>query len=134
LIIPVCAPALLGGHGPLARPEDVLRFPLLQLTSRPQAWTDWLRAAGVAPRHSPHGPRFEEFHMVIQAAIAGLGLAVLPRFLIQEELGSGRLVVAHDHPVTSDQAYHLVHPDRKADLYKVSVFRDWLVSQCVGQG
>ena len=133
VIVPVCAPSLLAGRPELERPGDVAQFPLLQLTTRPQAWTDWLRAAGVDSFDGPHGPRFEEFHMVIQAAIAGLGMAVLPRFLIQEELASGRLVVACDRPVTSDQAYYLVHPEGKADLYKVCVFRDWLIEQCGSQ-
>jgi DNA-binding transcriptional LysR family regulator len=68
--------------------------------------------------------------MVIQAAMAGLGLAVLPRFLIQEELGSGRLVVAFDRPVTSRHAYYLVHPERKADLRRVVAFREWLLAAC----
>jgi DNA-binding transcriptional LysR family regulator len=129
VIVPVCAPSLLGGRPALERPLDVADFPLLQLTTRPQAWTDWLRAVGVDSFDGPRGPRFEEFHMVIQAAIAGLGMAVLPRFLIQEELASGRLVVAIDRPVTSDQAYYLVHPEGKADLYQVCVFRDWLIAQ-----
>jgi DNA-binding transcriptional LysR family regulator len=60
-------------------------------------------------------------------------MAVLPRFLIQEELANGRLAVACDRPVTSDQAYYLVHPEGKADLYKVCVFRDWLIEQCGDQ-
>ena len=130
VIVPVGAPALLGGRRALERPEDVQQYALLQLATRPQAWEDWLRALGVEPALPPHGPRFEEFQMVIQAAIAGLGLAVLPRFLVQEELASGRLVVACDRPVPSEQAYYLVHPERKSDLYKVVVFRDWLIEQC----
>jgi DNA-binding transcriptional LysR family regulator len=130
VIVPVCAPGLLAGRRGLERPRDVAAFPLLQLTTRPQGWMDWLRAVGVEDLDGLRGPRFEEFHMVIQAAIAGLGMAVLPRFLIQEELAGGRLVVAIDRPVTSDQAYYLVHPEGKADVYKVCVFRDWLVEQC----
>ena len=132
VIVPVCAPALLGGRPALARPQDVRQFPMLQLTTRPQAWADWLHAVGVDTLDGPPGPRFEEFQMVIQAAIAGLGIAVLPRFLIQEELASGRLALAIDRPVVSDQAYYLVHPEGKSDLYKVCVFRDWLVEQCAG--
>jgi DNA-binding transcriptional LysR family regulator len=130
VIIPVCAPAMLGDRPELARPQEVGNFTLLHLNTRPQAWMDWLRAVGVKTVDGLHGPRFEEFHMVIQAAIAGLGIAVLPRFLIQEELTSGRLVVACNRPVTSDQAYYLVHPEGKSDLYKVTVFADWLIGLC----
>jgi LysR family glycine cleavage system transcriptional activator len=133
VIVPVAAPSLLAGLAELARPEDVGRFTLLQHATRPLAWQEWLRAAGVEHVDGRHGPRFEQFHMVIQAAIAGLGLAVLPRFLIREELASGRLMVAVDLPVTSEHGYYLVHPERKADLPRVAAFRDWLLEQCAAQ-
>lgn len=131
VVVPVGAPALLGGT--LARPEEVGRFTLLQHVTRPQAWQEWLRACGVEGLDGRAGPRFEQFYMVIQAAMAGLGLAVLPRFLIQEELTSGRLVVAVDRPVVSEYAYYLVLPERKADLRRVVAFRDWLLEQCAAQ-
>ncbi len=133
VIVPVCAPALLEGRQELADPREVRDFPMLQLTTRPQAWADWLHAVGIENLDAPPGPRFEEFQMVIQAAIAGLGIAVLPRFFIQDELASGRLVAAINRPVTSEQAYYLVHPEGKADLYRVCVFRDWLIEQCQGE-
>lgn len=130
VVVPVAAPSLLGRRGKLARPEDVGRFTLLQHVTRPQAWQEWLRACGVEKLDGRMGPRFEQFYMVIQAAIAGLGLAMLPKFLILEELASGRLVVAIDRPVTSEYGYYLVHPEAKADLQRVTVFRDWLLDQC----
>ncbi len=133
VVVPVAAPSLLGGAR-LARPQDVGRYTLLQHMTRPQAWQEWLRACGAEDIDGRRGPRFEQIHMVIQAAIAGLGLAVLPRFLIQDELASGRLVVAIDRPVRSEHAYYLVHPERKADLHRVAVFRDWLLELCATQG
>jgi len=132
VIVPVAAPSLLESaklpHH--ARPADVGRFTLLQHVTRPEAWQEWLRASGVESVDGRVGPRFEQFYMVIQAAIAGLGLAVLPRFLIQEELASRKLVVVVDRPVESESAYYLVHPERKADLPHVAVFRDWLLEEC----
>jgi LysR family transcriptional regulator, glycine cleavage system transcriptional activator len=130
VVVPVGAPSLLAGSLKLERPEDVGRYTLLQHVTRPQAWQEWLRACGVQHLDSRAGPRFEQFHMVIQAAIAGVGLALLPQFLIQEELASGRLVVAVDRPVTSEYAYYLVYPVGKADIQSVAVFRDWLLGQC----
>ena len=67
-------------------------------------------------------------------AIAGVGLALLPQFLIREELAGGRLVVAIDRPVTSEYAYYLVYPERKADSQRVVMFRDWLLGQCAMPG
>jgi LysR family transcriptional regulator, glycine cleavage system transcriptional activator len=133
VVVPVAAPALLEGRARMERPDDVGRFALLQHATRPQAWQEWLRACGVEHLDGRTGPRFEQFHMVIQAAIAGLGLAVLPRFLIRDELTSGRLVVVIDRPVTSEHAYYFVYPERKAELQRVAVFRDWLLEQCAAQ-
>jgi len=134
VVVLVAAPSLLAGPHKLVRPEDVGRFTLLQHVTRPQAWQEWLRACGVENLDGRVGPRFEQFHMVIQAAIAGVGLAVLPQFLIQDELASGRLVVAIDRLVMSEYAYYLVYPERKADIPRVVVFRDWLLGQCATQG
>jgi LysR family transcriptional regulator, glycine cleavage system transcriptional activator len=130
VVLPVGSPALLAGPHQVERPEDVARHTLLQHVTRPQAWQEWLRACGVENLDGRVGPRFEQFHMVIQAAIAGVGLALLPQFLIQDELASGRLVVAIDRPVTSEYAYYLVYPERQADIPRVVAFRDWLLGQC----
>ncbi len=133
VVVPVAAPSLLSGGAPLANPGDIARYTLLQHVTRPEAWHEWLLACGVDGVDGRAGPRFEQFHMVIQAAIAGLGLALLPRFLVEEELASGRLAVAVDRPVTSAHAYYLVHPERKADLQRVVAFRTWLLERCAAQ-
>jgi DNA-binding transcriptional LysR family regulator len=130
VVVPVAAPSLLAGRSRPMRPADVGRFTLLQHVTRPEAWQEWLRACGVKNVDGRAGPRFEQFYMVIQAAVAGLGLAVLPEFLIQEELSCGRLVVVIDRPVTSEYAYYLVHPEAKSDLRRVAAFREWLLGQC----
>jgi LysR family glycine cleavage system transcriptional activator len=75
------------------------------------------------------GPRFEHFSMVIQAAIAGLGVAVLPRFLVEDEIAAGRLTIPFDMPVRSNHAYYLVHPEEKSDLPALRAFRDWLLAE-----
>jgi len=133
--VPVCAPALLKGRPALSEPRELFDYTLLQHATRPQAWNDWLHAVGVTEVDGGlSGPRFEHFFMVIQAAIAGLGIAVLPQFLVQDELDKGLLVKAIDKPVASLHAYYLVHPATKADLYKVRVFRDWVLAQVAEDG
>jgi DNA-binding transcriptional LysR family regulator len=133
IVVPVGAPSLLAGAPRCVHPEEVTRFPLLQHATRPQAWEEWLRACGAEGVDGRRGPRFEEILMVIQAAVAGLGLAVLPRFLIREELASGRLVVVLDRPVRSRHAYYLVHPQGTSDVRRIAVFREWLLAQCALQ-
>lgn len=133
VVVPVAAPSLLERWPQPRCPGDVGRHTLLQHVTRPQAWQEWLQACDVNDVDGLVGPRFEQIHMVIQAAVAGLGIAVLPRFLIQEELTGGRLAVLIDRPVRSRHAYHLVHPERKSDDRRVVAFRDWLLTACAAQ-
>jgi LysR family glycine cleavage system transcriptional activator len=130
-IVPVASPALLEREA-IGEPADVLRVPLLHQSTRPRAWAEWLEAQGVDPRRSIMGPVFEQFVMVAQAAVAGLGMAIVPRFLVEEELRSGQLAVAFDRPVESRQAYWLVYPEEKRDRAPVRAFRDWLLEAAKG--
>jgi LysR family transcriptional regulator, glycine cleavage system transcriptional activator len=127
-VVPVCAPAFLQDSG-LAQIRDLQRHTLLQHTTRPDAWVEWLAAAGEPEINGLKGPRFEHFTMVIQAAIAGIGVAVLPRFLVEDEVAAGRLAIPFDVAVRSDHAYYLVHPEEKSELPAVRAFRDWLLAE-----
>jgi LysR family glycine cleavage system transcriptional activator len=128
-IVPVASPALAARAG-LREPSDLLALPLLQQSTRPRAWAGWLAAQGINPALARMGPRFEQFAMVAQAAVAGLGLAIVPRFLVADELRAGSLLIPFDRPVSEGQAYYLVYPEAKADLPAVAAFRDWLLDEC----
>ncbi len=125
----VCS-AKLARSGRLKTPTDVLGFPLIHQSSRPYAWGDWLRAAGVAHDDADtRGPRYELFSMIAPAVTAGLGLAILPRFLVADEIRNGALAVPFDVPLISSFAYYLVWPEAKATWLPLRVFREWLLEQ-----
>ncbi len=113
-IVPVASPDLVREAG-LTKPADLLRVPLLQQATRPRAWAEWLAAQALPPDRAVMGPSFEQFAMVAQAAVAGLGAAVVPRFLVEDEIASGRLVVPFDKAIESRQGYWLVYPAAKRD-------------------
>ena len=127
-VVPICSPALLRERG-FARPEELRAAPLLHLTTRPDAWEQWFIANHV-PADGVHGMLLDQFAMVAQAAIAGLGLALLPSFLIEEELANGSLVRALDRPLKSTGSYYLVWPVERAEHPPLVAFRDWLVTEC----
>lgn len=127
VVVPMCSPRLLGAKKRLVDPREIFDYPMLQHASRPQAWTEWLRAVGVSEFGELTGPRLEHFFMLIQAAVAGLGIAVLPEFLMLEELQDGRLVRAIEKPVRSPFKYYLAYPVTKSDNRTVQVFREWLL-------
>jgi LysR family glycine cleavage system transcriptional activator len=127
-MVTVCAPALLA-DGRLASIGDLARHTLLQHTTHPHVWRDWLDAQGAEGIDGMRGPEFQHMAMVAEAAAAGLGVALLPRFLITEELASGRLALAFDVNPFMPRSYFLVHPDKQIGS-ALAAFRDWMLKEC----
>ena len=72
-------------------PRTLLDEPLLHTASRPQGWPRWLASQQLAD--APHlGTGFDHLTYLLEAAVAGLGVAIAPRELVQADLDSGRLV------------------------------------------
>ena len=126
-VAPVCSPTFLRDH-PVGAPADLLRLPLFNMASRPGAWDHWFASLDMAAPASP-GMRFEQFSNVSQACIAGLGVALMPLFLIRAEIESGQLVVAYPHRVKSPRSYYFVTPKARASAPAVAAFRDWLLNE-----
>ncbi|KAF1690101.1 LysR family transcriptional regulator [Pseudoxanthomonas taiwanensis] len=81
------AHARLAGAGP----EALLDEPLLHTASRPGAWPEWARRNGLDPAALRLGTGFEHLYYLLEAAAAGLGVAIAPQELVQADLDSGRL-------------------------------------------
>lgn len=132
-VVAVGAPHLLARHR-FASPAELAKARLLHLSTRPDAWHRWFAEQGVASDRSYHGTRFETFHMLIRTVIAGGGLALLPRFLVAEELADGRLTLAWPHAMTEPNAYYLVHPEHLGELAKVQRFVRHILDGVEGEG
>lgn len=127
LVAPVCSPAFLA-ENPVRRAEDLLSKPLFDMASRPRAWEQWFASLGMQEGHGG-GMRFEQFSNVVQACLAGLGIALVPTFLIEPELANGQLVRAFDHEVKSTSAYYLVRPLSRMAYGPASAFATWIIDQ-----
>jgi DNA-binding transcriptional LysR family regulator len=75
------------------------------------------------------GARFELHSLLVSAACAGLGIALLPRFLVEEQLRAGSLVIPVDRPLRSSQAYYLVCREDRRSSRPLTLFREWLQAQ-----
>jgi len=126
-LLPVCSPEFLQ-TAEIYQPGDVIKHQLLHLRTRPNAWRRWLTENATQPGDTP-GMSFEQFGMTAQAAMAGIGIAILPVFLITDELASGRLVPVFDQTVRSDMAYYYVYPQANADVPAVRALGDWLAEE-----
>jgi len=130
-VVPVCAPALLGGRKRL-QPRDIATLPLLQQSTRPEAWRQWFEAMAVEAPNALSGPRYELYSMTATAASQGMGMALVPRLLIEPELARGELVVACPRPLRSGRTYWLVLPDRGEPRPALAAFAAWLQAAAAG--
>lgn len=123
-VVAASSPSLLASSS-ATTPADLLELPLLHLASRPDAWKRWFRAMGVPANEVP-GMLLDQFAMVTQAARSGLGVALLPTFLIDTELARGELVVAAGDPVHSAEGYYLAWPPSREAYPPLQAFREWI--------
>ncbi|WP_295076318.1 LysR substrate-binding domain-containing protein [Tabrizicola sp.] len=122
-VLAVAAP----GVPALGAATDILHHPLLQLESRTGDWGRWLAHHG-HPGLRPPGMLFDQFATLTQGAIHGMGLALIPTFLIQRELSEGRLIPVFGPPIRALGSYYLVWPDTIPDRAPLRSLRLWLQS------
>jgi len=122
---PVCSPELSQRLGGQLEP-DAPDLPLLGLKSRPDAWRDWFAEGGLDEPHEHNMMIFENFSALAHGAVAGLGVALLPRFLVNMELARGALVELSERPTANEMAYYLITPRKKQSYEPVRLFRRWL--------
>ena len=125
---PVCSPEFIAPETML-RPEDLAALPLLQQSTRPYAWRNWFASLGLSVANDLVGPRFDLFSMLSQGAMHGLGIALIPPMLIEDELASGRLVIPVSHRYLSEMSYYFIYPEHKAESWPLAQFREWLVDE-----
>jgi LysR family glycine cleavage system transcriptional activator len=124
----VCSPKLLAGRNGIAKPADVLRFPLLHLDDS-NAWAKWFEAVGVQAARRLQGPVLNRASMVIDAAIDGQGIALARTTLAASDLISGRLVRPFAEALRLPNTYWIVCPKATSALPKIATFRDWLLAE-----
>jgi len=97
---------------------------LLHTTSRPQAWRDWAQRAGVDADALRFGTGFEHLSYLLEAAVAGLGIAIAPEPLVAEDLATGRLIAPWGF-VDTDAQWVLCAPRRSTDP-RIGQLANWL--------
>jgi DNA-binding transcriptional LysR family regulator len=88
---PVMAPGLAPAN-PDMPASALLELPLLETLSRPQAWPQWCKHQQLDTQSLPIRQSFEHLNYMLEAALVGLGVAIAPHYLVEEDLRSGRLL------------------------------------------
>ncbi len=130
-VVPICSPDFLRRYGPFDEPRRLLDYTLVHLASRMDSWNFWLGSLGVEMGHTPPGPVFEHYLMIVQVVTASLGIGLAPYFLVADDIEQGRLAVPYRHLASEDLAYYLVYPGEKKDYPPLRAFRGWLAQELV---
>lgn len=101
-------------------------IPFLQLKSRPNAWSEWFTQKSLDPPNSWNGMVLDQFSTVYQAAISGLGFALMPQYLVEEPIATGRLVALHGKSIETKGAYYLTWNSALPAPPPLERFREWI--------
>ena len=132
-VFAVCSPGLLKKRPPPLPVDALVELPLLHL--RPESrnrWFDWnglFQAYGIVEAPSPGSLRFDNYTLLIQAAIAGQGVAIGWRHLVDELLAQKLLCRVCAEVAHSAYGYYLVLPERKRRQRLTQAFVDWLQAE-----
>lgn len=134
ITIPVCSPAFLANHALCGNSTDLTRLPLLHLEStepvRWLTWENWFALHRLSMTDESHDLTLNNYPIVIQAAIAGQGVALGWVPLIDELVRSGQLVTAVSRPIRTERGYFLVQPDSQRSPESLNRFRQWIIGEC----
>lgn len=125
-IFPVCSPRFNQGLLP-RQPRELARLPLLRDARQP--WSDWFKSIGLDLAEPERGPVYNEPGLVLQAALAGHGIALARGALVRAEIEAGHLVRLFPRGARARFSYFIVYPPAVAALPRIVAFRDWLLAE-----
>lgn len=125
-MIVVCAPEFRKRYN-IVDTSQLESLPLLHLETRPTAWSDWFSKVGMDDKQAYSGKQFDQFSMLIAGALASLGVALLPKYLIETELSTGSLVRLADASLTTKNGYFIVTAAGNNRPH-VTAFSKWIKS------
>jgi DNA-binding transcriptional LysR family regulator len=105
-------------------PDALLAQTLLHTASRPQAWGAWAARSGLAAGRLRMGTGFEHLYYLLEAAVAGLGIAIAPEPLVADDLASGRLIAPWGF-IDTDAQWVLCASKRSANP-RIGQLAEWL--------
>jgi DNA-binding transcriptional LysR family regulator len=127
VLIPVCHPALLN-QGKQATVLDSL--PRLHRRQNPDAWQRYAQETGIVLSNPAMGARYDLHAMLIEAALAGLGVALVPRLYVEAELAQGRLVAPWPQEKNVAKTFCLVLPEPlELSRAPIQAFAHWLLEE-----
>lgn len=128
--VALIAPPSSAGGPAIHSPRDVMQYTRLHHLTIPHAWMNWAQTCDVHTLDPLAGLQFDQFHTIIQAVMAGMGVALVPRCLVQAQIAKGTVSEPlPQHGLVSNLGYWLCYPESRANIAPLATFRHWLLTQ-----
>lgn len=128
IIAPVCHSDLLE-RGPLATPQDLHAHTLISYATEPYSWTEWLETAGVPNLRPAATLNFEQMYFALQAASEGLGIALVPLFLVIDDIVAGKLCTPFGSLAVKRRTYYANYVRQSKSSPMIDSFCEWLIQE-----
>lgn len=127
-LVVIAPPASAGGQ-PLREPADIAGYTLLHHVTGPNGWEAWCALKGVKGVATQAGPRLDMVSSMVQAVAGGMGLALLPLCVVEEEIATGVVQCPFEVTTIPVGGYYLCYPQARAGLPALVSFRSWLLGR-----
>ncbi len=128
IIVPICHVDLVESHG-LQSPQDLSRHTLIRYATEPYSWPAWLKAAGFPDLAGANTLGFEQMYLALQAASEGLGIVLVPLFLVADDIVAGRLCAPFGLLGAGQRRYYANMAQASNKRPVIDGFCDWLIEE-----
>ena len=125
-LFPVCSPELIDAGGNALKPEDLLNYPLLTITSEAWQWQDWFDSAGLGRLKTHHSISVDSTVIALEMAMDGEGIALVNGPFADKDLKAGRLIQAVEHCAEGLGEWGLVCRRDTLHYPPAAAFMEWL--------
>ncbi|MER9120934.1 LysR substrate-binding domain-containing protein [Mesorhizobium sp. M0954] len=135
IMTPVCSPEFLETHGPLQKVTDLPTCELLYMQAQHPSWVgwrQWLREFSLEPPTNHRTMGFNNYYNMIQACLAGQGVALGYLRVLGELLETGRLVTPLSESLQTEDKYHIAWPSNRPPDFPIERFEEWLTRRYGG--
>ncbi|EEY77181.1 LysR substrate binding domain protein [Acinetobacter calcoaceticus RUH2202] len=128
-LIPVCHPALLSDE---ELTGQLLQLPRIHRRQNPEAWEEYAEEHSILFKHPAQGVRYDLHEMAISAALAGLGVALVPSMYVENELENGLLAAPWPKSKLLKKRFCLVKPPETGINESIlMIFEKWLETEII---
>ena len=128
MLVPVASRSLIGRKR-ISQTPDLFDYPLLSAKTRSDEWPNWFANQREKLPNEQRYIIYDSIALVIDAAIAGVGIALVDKLLIKDDIRRKLLRVLIDKPLKGLNAYYVVTQTVKTPDPKTILFRNWLISE-----